>query len=1044
VLTVRSYGILGPLEARVGGRRVAIGGPQQRALLAVLLVNANRVVSVDRLIDQLWDGRPPATARRLLHGCVADLRRALRSTGDDQVLLTRPPGYLLVVRPGELDADRFTELAAAAETRLAEGSLPRAAELLREALALWRGPVLEDVSVERPVIDAVPLAERRLGVLESRIDVDLRLGRHAELVAELRALVAENPLRERTWAQLMLALHGSHRTADALATFRELRQTLVDQLGIEPSEPLRRLEQAILSGEDVDRSYREEPRPVAEQVPAQLPGPVSSFTGRATQLRQLDDRLAADGAAITAITGTAGVGKTALAVHWAHRVRDRFPDGQLFVNLRGYAQAAPVAPIQALAGFLHALGLPADQVPAEVEAAAALYRTLLADKRMLVLLDNAGGAEQVRPLLPGGAGCHVLVTSRDGLGGLVAADGARVVALDVLEPAEAEELLARMVGAERVAAEPEVSAALIGLCARLPLALRITAANLAARPGRPIAGHVAALTSGNRLTALAVPGDPQTAVRAAFDLSYAALDPPARTLFRLLGLVPGPDVTAAAAAALTGGTPATAARLLDRLAAASLLSPHPPDRYACHDLLRLYAAELAADEDGSAEAVHRLYSWYLHSSRAAGDLLYPEKARLPAPSRPEPVRVAEFADVDVTRAWLDAERANLAAATTTAAAGPEPEFAWLLADALRGYYWLGVDFVEWEVIASAGLAAADRAGATAGRAATELSLADLCRTRGRSAEAIDHYRQAVAHAAAAGWSDGEGSALGNLGSAYFWRGELSDAAAYYQRAYEFAVRTGRVGGQGVRLGNLGLVSFLLGDLTDAADYHARALEIHRRIGSRHNEALDLENLGEAYHALGRLADAFGCLNRALELHGEVGYPAPEARRLLAAVQLDAGRTEDALGLATEALDRAVDMGDRPLEANAINTLGSVQVRLGRHRDAIAQHARALVLSQEFQVRYAEVSALVGLAEAHQRAGERDDAGQYARRAVELARRVGFRVVEAQALTLLAAVSRDLGDPAALELAEQALQLHRATGHRLGEERTIQFLAELTV
>jgi tetratricopeptide (TPR) repeat protein len=333
----------------------------------------------------------------------------------------------------------------------------------------------------------------------------------------------------------------------------------------------------------------------------------------------------------------------------------------------------------------------------------------------------------------------------------------------------------------------------------------------------------------------------------AFDLSYRALPPDTARLFRLLGLVPGPDFGAELATAMHGADVPSTTRMLARLVDASLLTRRAPGRYVFHDLLRLYAAELATNEDSPdrcVEAIQRMYVWYLHSARAAASVLYPEKVRLPAPACPASVVAAEFADLDAGRAWLDAERPNLVAAINAAVAGNDGEFAWLLADALRGYYWLGVDLVEWEAVASAGLAAAAAAGAPAGRAATLLSLADLCRIRSRHAEAVEHYTQAVEQAATAGWSDGEASALGNLGSAYFWLGELSKAATCYRQAYEHAVRAGRLTGQAVRLGNLGLVSWLLGDLAEAADYHTRAVELDRQVGSRHNEALDLENLGE--------------------------------------------------------------------------------------------------------------------------------------------------------------------------------------------------------
>jgi hypothetical protein len=392
-----------------------------------------------------------------------------------------------------------------------------------------------------------------------------------------------------------------------------------------------------------------------------LPADVTAFTGRRRQLEALDGLLesGADTTAvvISAIAGTAGVGKTGLAVHWAHRVRDRFPDGQLYVNLRGYAPTPPASPLEALAGVLRALGVAAEQVPVETEQAAGLYRTLLADKRMLVLLDNARDPDQVRPLLPGGPGSLVVVTSRHRLSGLVVKEGACRLTLDVLTPEEANQLLARLLGETRVHAEPAAAAELARACAHLPLALRIAAATLADRPQLSIAGYVAELGQGDRLGALAVDGDEQAAVRAAFDLSYAALAPGARRLFRLLGLVPGPEVTADAAAALTGTLPERAARLLDRLAAAHLIDQDTAGRFAFHDLLRLYAAERARHEDTGEErkaATRRLLDWYLHTVDAAARMLYPDKLRLPLPLAEAPRPATPFADHRGALAWCEA------------------------------------------------------------------------------------------------------------------------------------------------------------------------------------------------------------------------------------------------------------------------------------------------------------------------------------------------------------------------------------------------------
>ncbi|GLZ35346.1 SARP family transcriptional regulator [Lentzea sp. NBRC 105346] len=999
------FRILGPLEVWDDDRPVSVGGPQQRALLAVLLVDANRVVSADRLVGELWHTDPPPAARRLLQGCVRRLRRVL--PGDR--LLTSQPGYLLRVLPGEVDADRFDELVAAAAGSDDAG----ASALLAEALELWRGPALDGVTAESCQTWARELEERRQTVLEDRIDADLRLGRHHDLAGELRALVGAQPLRERRWAQLIRALHAAGRQADALAAYRDLRQVLVDQLGVEPSAEVQEIHRAILAGD-----APAEPGPAP--VPAQLPAAIATFTGRDEQLKELDSRLGAGTVVVTAIDGTAGVGKTALAVHWAHRVRERFADGQLYVNLRGFAPAPPMRPIDALVGFLRAMGVAAEEIPVDVEQAAALYRTLLADRRMLILLDNARNPDQVRPLLPGGAGCLVLVTSRDKLNGLVALDGAHRVTLDVLAPDEAAVLLARIIGRERVEAEPDATGELARVCALLPLALRIAAANLADQPWRTVAGFAAALAEGNRLAELSVAGDDRAAVRAAFDLSYATLPVAAQRVFALLGLVPGPDVTQDAAAALAGIGASEAGTSLDRLAAAHLLAQHAPGRYTFHDLLRAYAAqhgERTADRDA---ASRRLHHWYVRTAHAATRVLYPHMLFLPVDT--EDV----FGEPAEALAWLDDERPNLVAAVTPAGGPP----AWLLADALRGYLMARMHTVDWLTVAEAGLDAATAAGDLTAQAAARLSLGDAHQRLSRYPEAVGHYTAGLGLAQRAHWTDGQAALLRNLGNVYWPMGRLRDAADHYTRALALYERAGQTAGQALSLGSLGLAYRHLGRLADAADHLGRALILFRDIGSRSAEAACLGNLAEVCHDLGELDRAAGHGTRSLDLYRESGDRGGEADtcRVLAGIHLDLGDPGRALDLARTALDLARDIRDRRVEANALNTLSTVYERIGRYRAAVQGHRQALDLAEESGNAYPKAQALLGLATAHRGRHELPEAESTARRAVETTCEIGYRALEGRALALLAVVQLDLGRPQdAARSAREALSVCRATG-----------------
>ena len=603
------FRMLGSLLVGDGASLSRIRADQQRLVAALLLLEAGRAVPVERLVDELWGERPPPSAAATVRGYVMRLRRLLGGDPGSS-LVTQGRGYELVVEDGDVDARVFAGLVASARHALTDGQPETAAARLSQGLALWRGPALADVPA-RPAVtaEAERLGQLRLAAVEDLLGVQLELGAHAEVVHQAQRLVAEHPLRERLWAQLMLAQYRCGRRAQALDAYLRARRVLVEELGLEPGPELRELQRVILAGQpDVLAPAHRGAVAVparARVVPAQLPAEVAAFVGRQAALAQLGSHLPdqADrrSPAIVVIAGAAGVGKTALAVHWAHRVRDRFPDGQLYVDLRGWAAGAPLHPLDALAGFLPALGVPAAEVPDEVARAAAVYRSLLAGNRVLIVLDNARGPGQVRPLLPASPGSTVVLTSRDQLRGLVARDGAVRLDLDVLAPREARTLLTRLLGAERVDAEPEATAEFARLCGHLPLALRIAAANLADRPRTTVAAYAAELATGDRLRALEAGEDADAAVRVAFERSYTALPAAARRLFRLLGLIPGAAIGPRAAAALAGTDDAAAAVLLDRLASAHLAGERAPNRYVLHDLLRLYAAERSGVEDSSAE-----------------------------------------------------------------------------------------------------------------------------------------------------------------------------------------------------------------------------------------------------------------------------------------------------------------------------------------------------------------------------------------------------------------------------------------------------------
>jgi DNA-binding SARP family transcriptional activator len=972
-----SFGILGPFVVEVDEVTARLGGRRQRSVLALLLLDAGRVVSVSRLIDALWEGRPPPAAESTLRGYVSHLRKAL---APDSPLTTRASGYQLTVNADSVDATRFERLLAEGRNLHRSGDHAAAADVLRAALGLWRGPALADFADESWArVHCARLEELRQVAIEARVDADLALGRHQELVGELNALVAEYPLREHLHARRMLALYRSGRQADALAAYRDAYEQLAGAQGLDPGGPLRELEAAIL---------RQDPAldlaPVRATVPAELPADVATFTGRAQSLADLD--AAATGAAptvvISAIAGAAGVGKTALAVHWAHRVAGRFPDGQLYVNLHGYGPGPPVRPVDALARFLRALGVPADQVPIDVDEAAARYRTALAGRQVLVVLDNAADAAQVRPLLPGARGCAVVVTSRDRLTGLVARDGAVRLALDVLSADESGALLGRILGADRVRTEPDAVAELTRLCGHLPLALRIAAANLLQRPRQTIVGYVDELRAGDRLDALAVDGDEQSAVRAAFGHSYRHLPEPDRRLFRLLGLVPGADVTAESAAALTGAPDAR--RALDRLTAAHLLDQHSPGRYSFHDLLRLYAAERARHEDAEAErraALTRLLDHYRTSAVAAMNRAFPEEW----PGRPD-ISVADTpADPAQARSWLDAARANLVAAAGYAAEHGWPEHARDLASTLWLYLTTGPHYAEAIVINTHALHAARDTGDQPAEGDALTNLGAIYWRTGRPEQAREHLERALAIRRDTGDARGEGYTLHHLASLSWNSGRYRQ---FHERCGEAVAIFRTVGdrlGLVKALNNLAMVYWRWGRCAEGIDHAEEAVTTAREVGFVAGVAVALDTLSLLHQRNGDATRTREYAEQALTIAREIGARYTETSTLITIgwLHAEAGRYAEALDSTEQALTIARVIDDRHLEAAAQNSLGTLLTASGRPAEAPARHASAQAIAREADDRDEEAGALAGLAAALDAAGRPAEAVPYWRGALAI-------------------------------------------------------------
>jgi DNA-binding SARP family transcriptional activator len=927
------FGVLGPFRVWRGETAVDLGPLQQRVVLAVLALQAGRPVGRQQMINAVWGETLPRNAVNLVQRHVSGLRQVLEPERPDRapsgLLIWTDAGYLLTLPTGALDLEVFEGQLGRARTAQAAGHLREAAEALHSALGLWRGPVCDGLS--SPFLDAQAdrLAESRINVLEERIRLDLAIGDHAGLIAELRDLIAEHPLRERLHGLLMLALYRAGRQAAALAAFRDVRSRLHEELGIEPAAPLQRLHQQILAADpELVATTAAEATADADAttgtrrpLPAQLPHQIPDFTGRHAELDQLDALVADDnsgsetGVVITAITGTAGVGKTALAVHWAHRISERFPDGQLYVNLQGFDPTGSAKnPAEAIRGFLDAYGVTPQQLPASLEAQAALYRSLLTGRRVLVLLDNAGDEDQVRPLLPGSPGCLVIVTSRNELPGLIVTEGAQLVVLDLLSVSEARQLLSRRIGESRVSAEPQAVDSIIALCARLPLALMLVAARAATHPGFRLSALAAELReAGGSLDAFDG-ADQATNLRAVFSWSYQRLTVSGRGLFRLLGLHFGPDVSMPAVASLAGMPKEQVRHVLAELTRAHLVTERIPGRFAFHDLLRAYATEVAYTydpDDYRYAARYRVFDHYLHTAYRADQLLNQHRDRLFTLTDVSPGVTPESpADQKQALVWFESERAVLLEALRHAT-GFDTHI-WQLAWALAPFFEYQGHWRDWRDSQSIALDASRRLsdklaqalshrllggafchlsnydqarthllhaldlfgelGDNTGQADAHRTLAWMLELLGLYSEALSHAQQALALFQAAGHRTGQARALNAVGWFHAQLGDYQQALVCCQQSLDQQREIDDHFGLTETYDSLGYVHRHLGHNKEAITCYQQAVNLCGELGDRYNEADSLVSLGDAYHDFGDSELARIAWQRALTILEQLDHP----------------------------------------------------------------------------------------------------------------------------------------------------------------------------
>ncbi|GGS15089.1 MULTISPECIES: AfsR/SARP family transcriptional regulator [Actinokineospora] len=948
-------GVLGPVEAVGPTGRAELHGARQRAVLGVLALHAGTVLSATRLVDVLWGDQPPRTAVKTLHSHVARLRTALAAAGFGGVLVTRGPGYILDVAPESVDAHRFAALVRAARGLAAD----RAAALLREAVGLWRGEPFADTPLADWGKHAVDdLAEQRLSAVEDLWDAELRLGGHDDAARELPRLLARHPLRERMAGLAMLALHRCGRHADALAVFDRVRRDLAESYGADPGPDLAALHTAILRR---DPALDGEPAYLA--APAQLPAPVGHFTGRAAELSALDDVVAGAERPVVVITGAAGMGKTALAVQWAHRVAARFPDGQLYLDL------AEQGPADALAHLLRSLDVPDDRVPADAAERAALYRSLLKARRCLVLVDNAGGVDDVLPLVPGAGASVLAVTSRATLAALGTRHAVRVVAVDALDHADSLALLARVLGDARVRREPVAAARLARLCGGMPLALRIIAARLQAAASATLAATAADLASAGRLDGLAIEGDSRT-VGTVLASAYRPLSPADAAMFRMVGLAPGATVTAGAGAALCGIGTAQAADALAALASGHLLSPVGQDRYRAHDLTREFAAERVAAEVSAADraaAVDRLLDWYLAVAEAANRVIDPRRDAVRPDPGFRPDRLPFPDDRHAALAFLNGERDNVLPVVRLARAHGRLDAAWQLTYLLTSYHdATGHWHLRTRVCAVAAEAAA-ALGDPRAEAETLRGLGVAYFMIRRFEDALATNRAALLAAQAAGDAAGEGHVHNNIANALAELRRFDEAVVAHERAVATCGAAGNALGRALAQRNLGHTYVRMGRAGLSLAPLTDALGTFADLGHDRLVAATLDTIGEARLQLGEHTAALAAVERAITISRDLGDQWLEWECLLDAgrVHLDRGAPGPAADHFASALQASRAVGDRHGEAAAIAHLGRAYLAAGRHTDARRELERAVVLRAGVPDEDEQAQLQAALAELHE-------------------------------------------------------------------------------
>lgn len=998
--------LLGPLELSLDGGERDLGGTRQRVVLAMLALNANRVTPIDQLIDAVWDTSPPTTARAQIQICISGLRRVLADAGGTTQIRTRPPGYLLDIPESDLDTAQFTALVVSARAHVDAGRMSEAVATLRSALSLWRGPALAGLQSELVRREAAQLEDARLAAVMERIRLDLSLGRHEEVVGELSTLVKEHPLRERLYEFLMLALYRSGRQAEALEVCRSARATLMEELGIELGQGVRRLETAILNRDpelDVGTAApapgsRPAP-PAGEQqsvVPRRLPASIADFTGRQAQLAEIKQALSDDGEPegtrygmrIVTISGKGGVGKSTLALRAAHELREVFPDGHLYGDLESPDGEDRVRGI--LARFLRALGIDGSAIPDDDEERADLYRSRMASKRVLVVLDGADNEDQIIPLLPAGQGCAVIATSRARLSGL---PGAHLVDIDVFDVERSLEMLTKIVGESRILTERDAAAELVTLCGGLPLAIRIAGARLASRPHWRLDVLVARLRNTvRRLDELSYRG---LVLRSNIGLSYRTLSVVARSLFRRFALITTPDFPAWTAAALLDVDPFDAYEVVESLVEAQLLDtvqyPGEHLRYRFHDLIRVYATERLHDEESDAnrtEAVARLLgAWisraeHAHRKEYGGDYT---TLHGDAPRWHGAAELEEIDEIGDPMEWLESERRSLVSAVHLAAEHGMTEVCWDLALTSVTLFEVKGHFDEWRETAERALAATEAADNLRGRAAMLYSLGTMHSFQTRLVEAERCFTAALELFQAVGDDHGMALVLRNGATVDRLRNRGAAMLAKYEAALEKMRAVGDQVGEAHILQSMAKVWIDEGDAGRAQTMLETALGCCRQVKYLRGEAQVLNRFAELHLFTNQVDQAHQALNRVLLIVRDIGDRIGEAHALyrLGVVRQRTGRLDNAETTLQHALSLARQVGERMVEGKAHYGLGEIALARGMGAAGADHVDEAHTLFAELGSTVWQAKALMLRSDIHQGRGEEALANQDLEKAIDL-------------------------------------------------------------